>query len=192
MIEAQQIGFGGSGRNVGLVNAGLWLPPQDVRAAMGERHGPRLWSFGDGPDYVFSLIERHQIRCEATRTGTIHAAHAPAGLRDLARRAGANGSDGRAGRDAGCREAAAAALGTDVYVGGLLDHRAGTINPMGYAGAWRAPRARRARGSAPAYASPACPRRRAAGGSTTDHGTGDRASRGAGHQCLYRRRSGPG
>ncbi|MBV6648582.1 MAG: FAD-binding oxidoreductase, partial [Hoeflea sp.] len=35
VLESRQIGFGGSGRNVGLVNAGLWLPPQDVRAKLG-------------------------------------------------------------------------------------------------------------------------------------------------------------
>ena len=35
VIEARRIGHGGSGRNVGLVNAGLWLPPDQVRAALG-------------------------------------------------------------------------------------------------------------------------------------------------------------
>ena len=28
LLEANDIGYGGSGRNVGLVNAGLWLPPK--------------------------------------------------------------------------------------------------------------------------------------------------------------------
>ena len=28
LLESENIGFGGSGRNVGLVNAGLWLPPK--------------------------------------------------------------------------------------------------------------------------------------------------------------------
>ena len=27
VLEAKHIGYGGSGRNTGLVNAGLWLPP---------------------------------------------------------------------------------------------------------------------------------------------------------------------
>lgn len=30
LLEAEIIGHGGSGRNVGLVNAGLWLPPGTV------------------------------------------------------------------------------------------------------------------------------------------------------------------
>ena len=76
--ESRKIGYDGSGRNAGLVNAGLWLPPQDVRERLGEKRGSRLTKvLGDAPEYVFSLIEKHQIRCEATRNGTIHAAHSP-------------------------------------------------------------------------------------------------------------------
>ena len=132
VIEANEIGHGGSGRNVGLVNAGVWMPPAQVRAALGPDYGPRfLRRFADGPAMVFDLIERHQIRCEATRAGTIHAAHAASGLRDL---------EGRwrewdaMGEPVEMLDAAqtAEALGTDRYVGGLLDHRAGTVNPMGY------------------------------------------------------------
>ena len=87
VLEARHVGYGGSGRNVGLVNAGLWLPPQDVRAELGDKYGSGLiQALGDAPAYVFSLIERHQIRCEATQNGTIHAAHSPKGFEDLARR----------------------------------------------------------------------------------------------------------
>src|ERR1700751_1061909 len=34
-LEAVEIGFGGAGRNVGLVNAGMWLAPGDVAAMLG-------------------------------------------------------------------------------------------------------------------------------------------------------------
>ena len=132
VLEARQIGFGGSGRNVGLVNAGLWLPPQDVRELLGENAGSRLvQELGDAPAYVMSLIERHQIRCEATRTGTIHAAHAPSGYEDLARRAEEWHRLG-APVDLLSREQAADKIGSNAFLGGLLDRRAGTINPMGY------------------------------------------------------------
>ncbi len=132
VLEAKQIGFGGSGRNVGLVNAGLWLPPQDVRTQLGEKRGSRLIQIlGDAPEYVFSLIERHQIRCEATRTGTIHAAHSPKGFEDLSRRAQEWHRLG-APVDLLTKDQAAEKIGTTAFHGGLLDHRAGTINPMGY------------------------------------------------------------
>jgi glycine/D-amino acid oxidase-like deaminating enzyme len=132
VLEAEHIGHGGSGRNVGLVNAGLWLPPQDVRAKLGEDRGAALiGTLGEAPEYVFSLIDRHRIRCEATRTGTIHAAHSPRGYEDLARRAEEWQRLG-APVDLLSREEAAAKIGSGAFHGGLLDHRAGTINPMGY------------------------------------------------------------
>lgn len=132
VLEARQIGYGGSGRNVGLVNAGLWLPPQDVRSQLGEKRGSTLVQIlGDAPEYVMSLIERHQIRCEATRTGTIHAAHSPAGYEDLARRTEEWHSLG-APVDLLNADEAAKKIGSTAFYGGLLDHRAGTINPMGY------------------------------------------------------------
>ncbi|WP_201788343.1 FAD-dependent oxidoreductase [Mesorhizobium sp. ORS 3428] len=39
VLEAEIVGHGGSGRNVGLVNAGLWLPPDTVIEQMGEPAG---------------------------------------------------------------------------------------------------------------------------------------------------------
>lgn len=146
VLEAQQIGYGGSGRNVGLVNAGLWLPPQDVRAKLGGERGARLVDLlGDGPSCVMSLIERHQIRCELTRSGTIHAAHSQSGFKDLSRRAEEWTRLGAPVRLLS-RQEAAEKIGSSVFHGGLLDARAGTINPMGYVrGLARAARAAGAR-----------------------------------------------
>jgi glycine/D-amino acid oxidase-like deaminating enzyme len=132
VLEAKQIGYGGSGRNCGLVNAALWLPPQDVRTQLGQTYGPRfITEFGKGPETVFSLIEKHQMRCETTRTGTIHAAHAPSGYRELQGRAA---EWERLGEPVELldKNAVAELIGTDHFHGGLLDHRAGTINPMAY------------------------------------------------------------
>ena len=72
VLEAEKIGFGGSGRNGGLVNAGLWLPPQDITAKLGEEAGAKLVKeLSEAPELVFSLIETHQIQCEAVRRGTL-------------------------------------------------------------------------------------------------------------------------
>lgn len=132
VLEARRVGYGGSGRNVGLVNAGLWLPPQDIRARLGDRKGGALISaLGDGPAYVMSLIERHRISCEATRTGTVHAAHSPAGLGDLERRA-AEWQRLGAPVELLDRTTVAEKVGSGAYHGGLLDRRAGTVNPAGY------------------------------------------------------------
>ncbi|MEQ5869839.1 FAD-binding oxidoreductase [Sagittula sp. NFXS13] len=129
VLEAGRVGAGGSGRNVGLVNAGLWLPPAELEQAL----GPAFLSlFADAPGVVFDLIERHQIRCEARRDGTLHAAHAVSGMKGLAAR-----HDAWAARGAPVSllnsDAMAEAVGTRAFAGGLLDRRAGTVNPMGYA-----------------------------------------------------------
>ena len=132
VLEARHIGFGGSGRNVGLVNTGVWHPPAAVRKKLGDTYGPRFVKcFGEGPSKVFGLIEKYQIRCEVTRTGTIHAAHAPSGLNDLKAR---HKEWTRLGEpvDLLSAEEMVEKTGTGAFYGGLLDHRAGTINPMGY------------------------------------------------------------
>ena len=132
VLEANQIGFGGSGRNVGLVNAAAWLPPQDVRKILGEDDGDRFIShFSRAPDYVFSLIEKYQIQCNATQTGTFHAADGPIGLADLVSR---KAEWDRLGEpvDLLSRDEAESYIGSSAFYGALLDRRAGTINPMGY------------------------------------------------------------
>ncbi|ETX30733.1 oxidoreductase [Roseivivax isoporae LMG 25204] len=132
VIEAARVGHGGSGRNVGLVNAGVWLSPGAVRRVLGPERGGRFldW-FGDGPRRVFDLIEAHQMRCAPTRAGTIHAAHAPRAMTDLRARHAA-----WAALDAPVelldRDAVRALTGSSAFHGGLLDRRAGTVNPMGY------------------------------------------------------------
>ena len=132
VLEAQHIGFGGSGRNVGLVNAGIWLPPQKVRQQLGEATGSKfVQTLGEAPEYVFSLIEQNQIQCEVTKTGTIHAAHSPSGFKDLE---GRTKEWHRLGQPVELldRNQASELIGSDAFYGGLVDKRAGTINPMGY------------------------------------------------------------
>ena len=133
ILEAEKIGFGGSGRNCGMVNPGIWLPPQDVRTVLGEQTANRFLDvMGKAPDTVFSLIDRFNINCEVTRNGTIHAAHSPSGFRELTARAA---EWKRRGRDVELLSAQQTQekIGTSNFYGGLLDPQAGTVNPMGYA-----------------------------------------------------------
>lgn len=132
LLEARTIGFGGSGRNVGLVNAGLWTPPDDVEARIGTDAGARLnAALATGPDVVFDLIERLQIRCEAVRNGTLHCAHSAAGLRDLEKRHAQ-----QIARDAPVRlldaDETRRRTGSAALFGAVWDGRAGTIQPLAY------------------------------------------------------------
>lgn len=132
LLEAATIGHGGSGRNVGLVNAGLWLPPDTIRAQLGETVGTRLLTtLAEAPSRVFALIDREAIDCEATRNGTLHLAHAPKGVADLTERH-------RQGRAMGAplelldAQETARRTGSTAFHGALFDPRAGTIQPLSY------------------------------------------------------------
>ncbi|MFW8596125.1 NAD(P)/FAD-dependent oxidoreductase [Cribrihabitans neustonicus] len=132
LIEAECIGSGGSGRNVGLVNAGLWLPPGDINAILGEEAGRRLTALLAGaPEMVFSLIDRHGISCEPVRNGTLHCAHAPSGMGSLKRRHAQLTATGAPVELLG-REETMARTGTQTVHGALFDPRAGTIQPLAY------------------------------------------------------------
>ena len=132
LLEARTIGFGGSGRNVGLVNAGLWTPPDEVEEKLGKATGGRLNELlARGPSAVFELIEAHQIRCEATRQGTLHCAHSPLGLRDLENRFAQQEARGAPVRLLDAAETARR-TGSASYCGALWDGRAGTIQPLAY------------------------------------------------------------
>lgn len=132
LLEAETIGHGGSGRNVGLVNAGLWLPPEDVIAQMGRDAGLRLISaLAKAPAQVFDLIQRESIACEPTRAGTLHLAHSANGYRDLMSR---HQQGVRLGAPVSLLDTAETArrTGSAIFHGALLDPRAGTVQPLGY------------------------------------------------------------
>lgn len=133
VVEAAEIGTGGSGRNVGLVNAGMWMRPDDIVAAVGETVGGRLVSeLGDGPAYVFDLIGKHAIECEAVHNGTLHLAVGDAGVKEVELRAGQWQRRGAPVEALGA-DAAAALTGAEGFAGALLDRRAGTVQPLAYA-----------------------------------------------------------
>lgn len=133
VLEAAEIGFGGSGRNVGLVNAGMWVMPEDLIATLGQDYGNRLLDFlGAGPAYVWEMVRRHAIDCEANPVGTLHAGVGKKGVAELTERARQWQKRG-APVDLLDKSEAAAMLGTSFYAGALLDRRAGTIQPLAYA-----------------------------------------------------------
>jgi glycine/D-amino acid oxidase-like deaminating enzyme len=133
LLEAEEIGFGASGRNVGLVNAGLWLPPDSIESDLGSEAGGRLNAvLAAGPDLVFQLIERHAIACEAMRVGTLHCAHSAGGLANLRERLLQYQARGWPVRLLSAEETRAK-IGNGQFPGALHDARAGTIQPLAYA-----------------------------------------------------------
>ncbi len=132
VLEAEDFGFGGSGRNVGLANAGLWLPPAEIRKHLGQAQGDRLVTLlAQAPSRVFDLIAQHDIQCEPVRNGTLHCAHSPKGFTDLQTRHRQLSQDG-APVELLDQAEATRRTGSTAFHGALFDPRAGTIQPLGY------------------------------------------------------------
>lgn len=128
----QQIGYGGSGRNVGLVNAGLWLPPKKVEKILGIKEGITLNNaLATAPDLVFNLIDQNNINCNANRAGTLHCAHSKNGLKDITNRHRQLTERGAQLKLLDNYETKLA-TGSSSFHGALLNEKAGTINPLSY------------------------------------------------------------
>ncbi|MEE7439771.1 FAD-binding oxidoreductase [Methylobacterium oryzae] len=133
VLEAQEVGYGGSGRNGGQVIPGLKYDPADLVARFGRERGERLARFAGGTaDVVFDLIARHGMDVPHSRAGWIQGAHTEAGLAEVAKRA-AQWADLGAPTRVLDRAQTEQLLGTDRYLGGWLDGRGGAIQPLSYA-----------------------------------------------------------
>src|SRR5262249_50308358 len=133
LVEANEPGWGASGRNGGQVIPGLKLGPSELRAMLGEERGRRLTKIvGGSADLVFGLIERHGIDCDANRSGWIQGAPGLRGLAEVRNRCAEWAAEGAdvAVLD---RDQVSAAIGGGDYVGAFLDRRGGTLNPLSYA-----------------------------------------------------------
>ncbi|MEM6577070.1 MAG: FAD-binding oxidoreductase [Pseudomonadota bacterium] len=133
LIEAQQPGWGASGRNGGQINVGPKDTPSAVIAKFGREMGERILALtGQAGDLVFDLIERHGIQCDAIRPGWLRAAHTEKTLRELHQLA-AEWQELGADVVPLDRAEMARMTGTDSYLGGLIDNRGGNLQPLNFA-----------------------------------------------------------
>ena len=129
VLEAHEPGWAASGRNGGQVNPGLKHDPDAVEA----RFGADMVTFSGGaPDFVFDLIRRHQIVCEALQSGTLRTAMNRRTLDGLHRTAE---QWTRRGPDVSIldRDVVSGLTGTPRYLGAMLDKRGGQLNPLSFA-----------------------------------------------------------
>ena len=133
LLEAEDPGFGASGRNGGQVNPGLKLDPDTVERDFGLDLGGRMNAVaGAAPSLVFDLIHRHSIACEARRNGTLRAAVRPrhaASIRITVEQLARRGAPVEYLE----RSAISSLTGTNRYLGAMLDRRGGDLNPLAYA-----------------------------------------------------------
>jgi len=133
LLEAEEPGFGASGRNGGQVNPGLKRDPDEVERDFGVERGRRMNEFAGGaPAFVFQLIERLKLDCEARRNGTLRAAVWPRHLTAV-RRTALQWSRRGAPVEFLERAAVAQATGCERYGGAMFDRRGGDLQPLSFA-----------------------------------------------------------
>lgn len=131
VLEAQHIGAGGSGRNVGLVNAGMWIMPDEAEARLSAGNSlPGL--LANAPASVWTLIETQGIACEAWPVGTLHCAPNAAGSAALAERH-TQWQQRQVHLDLLDAHDTHARTGSTAFQSALFDPRAGTVQPLAYA-----------------------------------------------------------
>jgi glycine/D-amino acid oxidase-like deaminating enzyme len=134
VLEAEEPGFGASGRNGGQVVPGLKHDPAELARMLGEERGLALARFaGDAASRTFEVIRRYQMQCDAEPCGWLQPAVDRNTLRTVARRAH-NWADiasvaVRTLDKSEIREM----TGTDMYAGGWIDPRGGQLQPLSYA-----------------------------------------------------------
>jgi glycine/D-amino acid oxidase-like deaminating enzyme len=132
VLDAHQPGWGCSGRNGGQVNPGLKLDIDEIGHHYGPDRRERVVEMTKGAcDYVFGLIDRHGIDCEARRPGYVQGGVGKHGIRELRDRCAQWQRVGRDARFLDARESAAL-LGTDAYDACMLHMDGGSVQPLAY------------------------------------------------------------
>ncbi|HSE03125.1 MAG TPA: FAD-binding oxidoreductase [Methylomirabilota bacterium] len=132
VLDAAEPGWGASGRNGGQVIPGLKHDPDELERRFGEETGRRMWqTAGTAADVVFELIARHKIACHPHLCGWIAAAPHAAALRSLRSRTEQWQRRGAPVELLDARRIAEL-TGTTAYVGGMLDRRAGALQPLAF------------------------------------------------------------
>jgi glycine/D-amino acid oxidase-like deaminating enzyme len=132
VLDANHPGWGASGRNGGQVIPGLKALPKEIIQHFGTDRGEKIVEFaGSAADTVFEMIDRYNIDCDARRGGWIEPAYRARALKTLS----AKTSQWQA-RNADVelldKRAVADATGSEVFIGGFHDRRAGSVHPLKY------------------------------------------------------------
>jgi glycine/D-amino acid oxidase-like deaminating enzyme len=132
LLDANAVGWGASGRTGGQVIPGLKYDPDEIEAMFGPELGARMVSAaGSVGAEVFGLIERHSIACDAQHKGWLQPAFSARSL-DIAQRRCELWQRRGAQVAPIDRVRMAKLLGTDHYLGGWEDRRAGHVQPLSY------------------------------------------------------------
>jgi glycine/D-amino acid oxidase-like deaminating enzyme len=132
LLEKNQLGWGASSRNGGMVHPGFKLGPGELLKRYGDR-GRQLYRASlDAFALVEETIATNHIDCEYARTGHLYLAHKPGHVEHLKTEARLLSQEFGISARFLDREALASEIGSTVYHGGLLFERSGGLHPAKY------------------------------------------------------------
>ena len=134
LLEAQEVGFGGSGRNAGHCTPTFThyaLP--ELGKMLGEPWAERLIERQTrANDRVSAMISRYEIDCEWQQNGYVMGAHTPSAMGGIEKKAREYNAVGAKTRVLDRREVEAM-TGSPRFHGGWFHSEAGHLNALGYA-----------------------------------------------------------
>ncbi|MGV3573911.1 MAG: NAD(P)/FAD-dependent oxidoreductase [Devosia sp.] len=130
VVEAAEVGWGASGRNGGQVVNGL----NASLATITKRYGETTANFvgglvQEGAGIIYDWVERYGIDCDLKR-GNIYAAYTEQHMRDLEAKKALWQRHGMDDHELLDRAAIRQHIGSDVYVGGMIDNSGGHMHPL--------------------------------------------------------------
>lgn len=132
LLEAEQIGWGASGRNGGQVLPGFGASQGKIKSLVGPERARRLWDMTmEAVDLLHAQIQRHGIPADPV-TGYLHAAIKPRQVRELAAMRDEMAELGAPVGRILQGEELRARLASPRYLAALEDRVAGHVHPYNY------------------------------------------------------------
>ena len=132
LLEAQEIGWGASGRNGGQIVPGLAIDQIALEKLVGREDARALWDFSlRAIDTIADRVAKHQIECDL-RWGYLHAAVKPRQVRELQEWQTQLAELGHSETRLLSKDALLAELNSPRYQAALLDPKGGHLHPLNY------------------------------------------------------------
>lgn len=133
LVEGAQIGWGASGRNGGQIVNGLNAGLDKIKRNYGDDAARFVGSMvQEGAQTIYRLVDQYGIDCDLKR-GNIYAAYTSAHMREFEAKKALWESYGMKDHVMLDREAIREEVGTEAYVGGMLDTSGGHMHPLNLA-----------------------------------------------------------
>jgi glycine/D-amino acid oxidase-like deaminating enzyme len=132
VLERNELGWGASSRNGGMMHPGFKVSPTTLLERYGERGGQLYEASLAAFDLVERTIEENRIDCDYARSGHLSLAYRPAHVKELAAEARVMGERFKVETRMLDRDQLSEEVGTPAYYGALLVERSGGLHPAKY------------------------------------------------------------